>query len=65
MPDPYSDDVAKKVAEDRARGRQQNVWFPPQIGTGQCNCGDYIGKDGYCERCFRRNGRSVNGPKEE
>lgn len=65
MPDPYWDDVAKKAAEDRAKGKIKEVAFPPRFGsrTGICvTCGENKDNDGWC-RCFQSFSRSVNGPR--
>jgi hypothetical protein len=65
MPDPYWDDVAKKSAEDLARGRgagQRQVWFPTGVPGPACpGCGEHPDRRGYCS-CHRPSRGSVNGP---
>lgn len=68
MPDPYWEDVAKKVSESRARGQsrgKEEIFFKPYAGAGgTCTfCGQVISiKDG-CD-CLRPSARHVNAPKD-
>lgn len=52
MPDPYWDDVAKKAAEDRARGKTgKETWFPPSMAgqAGKCGvCNSPMNEEGEC-----------------